>query len=490
MARLMWHSTAPWSASGYGQQTALWTQKLVQMGHEVTISSYWGLSGSPTKWKSSEDKYKDLPGITVLPGFGANYCTPSLHQHAKAVNPDIVITLGDIWVLDPNLLKELPLAHWLPADCRPMSHVDKLEAVHSGARLIAMSRFGYERFTDAGFDALYCPHGIDTELFKPAEDRDDLREAFGLEPDTFLIGINAANNDAVRKAAPEMMLAFAKFHKSHPEAMLALHTGVHQDGGQDLEFLGEHLGITDRMLVVDQYRYTSGLITGSDMVNWTQAIDVLLASTYAEGFGLPIIEAQACGTPVITTNASSMTELNPYGYQVDGEPFFNGVHRAWWTKPSISQMIEGLEWAYENRHDVNREKLREFALEYDIDVVAEKYMTPVVNTLLGGLWRIARLLPSRCLPNGTRSSRTPGRALRLPQMRWQSTWSGISRRSSCARPCIRPAPTIRLKAGNLRRTGRAPWPGPCTCARHIWGYARPPSSGTALLTAGSRNSAA
>jgi glycosyltransferase involved in cell wall biosynthesis len=342
------------------------------MGHEVIISAYWGLMGSPTSWN----------GLTVLPGFGANYCSPSLQQHAKMVQPDLIITLGDVWVLDANLLRGLPIAHWLPADCRPMSYVDKLEVVGAQAKLIAMSRFGHRSFTDAGFHKpLYCPHGIDTEVFCLPEDRDGLREAFGLPPETFLVGINAANNDAIRKAAPEMMVAFARFHKDHPEAMLALHTGVHQDGGQDLEYLGEHLGITDRMLVVDQYRLTCGLITPGDMANWTQAIDVLLAPTYAEGFGLPIIEAQACGTPVITTDASAMTELNPHGYHVTGDPFWNGVHRAWWIRPSIGGMVMGLEWAYENRENVNREKLREFALEYDISTVAEKYMAPVIAEL-------------------------------------------------------------------------------------------------------------
>lgn len=68
MARIQWNSTVPWSCSGYGQQTALWARKLTEMGHEVIISTYWGLSGSPTSWN----------GITVLPGFGGNYCTPSL----------------------------------------------------------------------------------------------------------------------------------------------------------------------------------------------------------------------------------------------------------------------------------------------------------------------------------------------------------------------------------------------------------------------------
>ena len=84
---------------------------------------------------------------------------------------------------------------------------------------------------------------------------------------------------------------------------------------------------------MDQYRYTSGLISEADLCDWYDAIDVLLGSTYAEGFGLPIVEAMACGTPVITTKCSSMEELNPDGLQVDGEPFYNGVHRAWWIRP-------------------------------------------------------------------------------------------------------------------------------------------------------------
>ena len=57
-----------------------------------------------------------------------------------------------------------------------------------------------------------------------------------------LIGVNAANNDAIRKAPSEMMLAFAKFLQSRPDSLLCLHTAVHCDGGQDLEFLAEIAG--------------------------------------------------------------------------------------------------------------------------------------------------------------------------------------------------------------------------------------------------------
>ena len=269
MAVILWHAPAPWSASGYGTQTAVWSQKLREMGHEVVLSSFWGLSGTVMEWA----------GMPVLPGFGGNYCSPSLQQHAKHVNPDLVIILGDMWVLDPNVLSSLPAAHWLPSDCRPMSVADRAVMEAARPELIAMSRFGQARFADAGFQAAYVPHGISFDVFQPPEDRAALRERSGIGPDTFVIGVNAANNDAIRKAAPEMMLAFARFLKDRPDSLLALHTGVHQDGGQDLEAVAENLGITDRCIVADQYRYTAGLISDADMNDWYGVVDVLLAST-------------------------------------------------------------------------------------------------------------------------------------------------------------------------------------------------------------------
>lgn len=342
------------------------------MGHEVIISAYWGLAGSPTQWN----------GVTVLPGFGQNYCSTSLHQHSKMVNPDLVITLGDVWVLDPNLLSELPIAHWLPSDCRPMSSADRAEVEASGAQLIAMSRFGEERFRTAGFDPVYVPHGIDMNLFSFPQDRDGLREMTGVEAGAFLIGINGANNDAIRKGLPEQMLAFAKFGKNHPDALLALHTGVHTDGGQDLEALAESLGITDRVRIVDQYRYSAGLVRPSEIADWYGMLDVLSCCSFGEGFGLPIIEAQACGTPVITTDASSMTELNPLGINVHGEPFWNGVHKGWWMKPDVSGIVAAYEEAYDKRNDTDHDKLREFAGNYSAPVVAKEYMKPAVDELL------------------------------------------------------------------------------------------------------------
>lgn len=343
------------------------------MGHEVYISTYWGLNGSPTTWD----------GIAVLPGFGGAYCSASLQQHARHVGPDLVITLGDVWVMDPGVLRELPVAHWLPEDARPMSAAVRGVVEPAGSQLMAMSRFGLERFRDAGFtNALYCPHAVDMSTWKIPEDKAALRAKHGVAPDTFVIGVNAANNDAVRKAPAEMFLAFAKFLRSRPDSVLWLHTAVHCDGGQDLEYLAEALGITDRVKVVDQYRYAAGLIQPEDLAEWYQCLDVLCAATYGEGFGLPIPEAMACGVPVITTDASAMTELNPDGIRVGGVPFWNGVHRAWWIRPDVAGLAAAFETTYEQRGDVDPVKLRESVQQYEVGRVAEEHMGPAVDELL------------------------------------------------------------------------------------------------------------
>jgi glycosyltransferase involved in cell wall biosynthesis len=51
-----------------------------------------------------------------------------------------------------------------------------------------------------------------------------------------------------------------------------------------------------------------GYVTSDDLPFWYNAATILAYPSIYEGFGLPVLEAQACGTPVLTSNVSSLPE--------------------------------------------------------------------------------------------------------------------------------------------------------------------------------------
>lgn len=341
MSRILIHSNAPWVPSGYGKQTAHLVRILQQLGHEVVVSSFCGLTGAPIEWQ----------GTTVLPSGMYEYGVDVLLPHMDHVEPDLTVTLMDVWKLGPLVdalrAQPRPVAAWVPVDCTPLSRLDAQFLEQANVRPIAMSRHGELRLQEAGFDPLYAPHVVDREVFKPLtpEDREKYREAMGVT-DKFVIGLCAANNDAVRKGFPEQFEAFRAFHKRHPEAMLWVHSIAKSARGLDLPRLALEIGIDpEAFRITDTYPQVSGMFDDGLLVDWYGVLDVLSACSYAEAFGVPLIEAQACGTPVVATHGSAMSETRGHGWGVVGERYWNHVHGAWWERPRIDAIVRAYEKA-------------------------------------------------------------------------------------------------------------------------------------------------
>lgn len=53
----------------------------------------------------------------------------------------------------------------------------------------------------------------------------------------------------------------------------------------------------------------TGIVTDSELVDLYNLVDLLVFPSLYEGFGLPIIEAMACGTKVVSSNSSSLPEV-------------------------------------------------------------------------------------------------------------------------------------------------------------------------------------
>lgn len=362
--KILIHSNGPMVPSGYGQQVKLLAPRLKAAGHDVAISAFYGLSGSPILWE----------GIPIFPAGGRDYGTDVIVSHARNHGADVVITLMDFWKLAPiaDQLRNLNVLAWLPIDTYPLGRPDRRTLRDSGARAVAMSRFGQDRLTEAGFASAYAPHAVDTGVFKPPEDRQGLRRELGLD-DFFLIGICAANSDALRKAWPEQFYAFSQFARVRDDARLMVHTRVHAAGGFPLLQLADDMGIADKIIWSDQYAQTAGLMTEAMMADWYGTLDMLSACSYAEGFGVPIVEAQACGTPVVSGTTSAMLEVNVTGESVTGDLWWNPVHRAWWERPRMDKIYDAYVFNYENRgRRVNAERVAHF----DADrVVAEHWLS-------------------------------------------------------------------------------------------------------------------
>lgn len=374
--KILLNSNAPFLKTGYAIQTAQLVRRLAAAGHDVTISSPYSFFGNAFEWE----------GHLVLPGGLDAYGSDVIDAHYRYVGADLLITLCDVFAMDAKKLKPLNVAHWIPIDSNPMGAFDKVKLEQSGGTPIAFSRFGESKLREAGWEPLYAPHGIDTALFKPAEDRDQLRDGIGIGANTFLIGTCGINKDSGnRKALPEQLLAFARFHKRHPNAMMAIHSVINakQIGGYNLESITNSLGITDHVMFPDQHAYTSGLIGDDTMAEWFQCLDLYSGCSYAEGFGLPSLEAQACGVPVVVTDGSAMSEMCGPGWKVKGEPYWAAGHEAWWTRPSVKGILDAYEEAYAEwpGNETRGKEAREFALQYDADTVFERYWLPVLAEL-------------------------------------------------------------------------------------------------------------
>lgn len=387
--KILWHSNSPLVGTGYGSQTATFAPRLRdQLGHDVEISAYWGLGGSVINWE----------GMTVYPGDEqwGNRLLPMLCKQADA---DVVITLMDVWVLTAKRIEDLPLASWVPVDHDPCPPKVVEFFKRTKATPIAMSRFGERMLKDAGLRPLYVPHGINTNTFRPMpEARADTRDKMHVPRDAFLVGMVAANkgNSPPRKAFPQVLEAFSRLRANHDDAYLYLHTepsGVGINAGLNLPKLAEACGLpADSVMFTNPLSLEMGM-PPEQVASLYSAFDVLANPAYGEGFGIPIVEAQACGTPVIVTDWTAMPELVGDGWAVGGDRYWNGQQGSFWKAPSVSEIHGAMEEAYERRGAGPSAAARKFALNYDAKTVTTKYWKPALAELEASLTkRAARIL--------------------------------------------------------------------------------------------------
>lgn len=383
--RALWYSNAPWAGTGYGQQTQQATKRLIEDGHEIAIHSIYGLEASTSTWN----------GIKIYPRGMNAYSDDIVAAHwmdwTQGSNlPKLLMTLFDVWVLKSPSLEKVPnIASWVPIDHQPCPPDVAAWCQRPNVMPIAMSKFGHEQLNNFGVRNVYVPHGIES-VFKPtAHIKDNQgkvitgRDIMGFSEDKFVVMMTSVNKGAhpPRKAFAENFMAFSMFAQKHDDAVLYMHTEQTASmGGIDLKLLAHMCGIDEsRIRYCDPYTYRMGLPQNAMAALYTGA-DVYLAASMGEGFGIPVVEAQACGTPVVVSRFTAQPELCGDGWIADGQPYWDPAQASWFLTPSVPSILNGLEQAYARGRGRSL-KAVEFAKQYEADHVYETYWKPAMKEI-------------------------------------------------------------------------------------------------------------
>jgi len=131
----------------------------------------------------------------------------------------------------------------------------------------------------------YCP--------LPADQVAAFRARRGL-PDKYILHVGTLEP---RKNLVRLIQAHSEIRTESPLALVGGRGWHHEEILTEIE----RLGLKDRVMVV-------GYVPAEELPLWYNAATVLAYPSLYEGFGLPVVEAMACGTPVVTSNVSSMPE--------------------------------------------------------------------------------------------------------------------------------------------------------------------------------------
>ena len=220
------------------------------------------------------------------------------------------------------------------------------------------------------------PHGVDTKLFYPKEIKKDKF--------TFLMNKGFRNLED-RGGMQYGIQAFLEEFTSKDNVKLLIKINPAY-GIPDIQKIINKLKPKDKIdfapieVSNDNFRY-------NELVNIYNQANIFVMPSRAEAFGLPAIEAMACGLPVITTNFGGQTDFVPndgkVGYQISGkleevkhDVMYESIS---WLTPDIKELKKTMRFVYEYQNLLKNKskKISESIKQYSWDNSAK-----IINKLL------------------------------------------------------------------------------------------------------------
>jgi len=374
--KIFWSSNAPWTTSGYGVQTGELLSRFVKDGWQVACSCFYGLEGAEINYQ----------GIHCYPKMAAMYGDDACVYHAQDYGANVTFTFQNIWPMDPQFFPRMK--NWIPYI--PVEHYPleqaSYERLKMAYRILSFSKFGQKAIEEAGLFSTLIEEAVDTDIFKPM-DKIESRKQLGIPEDVFLFGMVAANKDnPPRKSFQHTLDALKRLKDNHPEKRIGIffQTLLQQQGGFPIHEYARHLKIEQDIWFPPPYQmmYKSPHPVVARIMN---TFDCLINASTGEGFGLPIVEAQSCGVPVIVNDWTSMPELVVEGKT--GLICKHGFERwapigGYAAEPDLDSLYDCMERMYASGREKMSDACREHILKnYDMDTRVREQWIPFLEEI-------------------------------------------------------------------------------------------------------------
>lgn len=260
-------------------------------------------------------------------------------------------------MLDPWFKRTYPLKHakkwlyWPWAEYRVLRDANAVLFTCEQERQLARESFWLYRATEC-----VVPLGIARPAGDPEQEREAFLERFpecrGRQIVLFLGRIHE------KKGCDLLIQAFAEVARSRPELQLVM-AGPEQQDATDSRRLAAERGIADRVV-------WTGMLSGAVKWGAIRAADVFVLPSHQENFGLAVVEALACGVPVLVSR-----EVNIWREIVDDGA---GLAEADTLEGTLAMLRRWLEMPAAERDELRAAAAECFSARFEIASATENLL--------------------------------------------------------------------------------------------------------------------
>lgn len=322
--------------SGVGTQTKYMIEALLK-SDKFEVISLGAAIKHPNYDTIAPEPYEGRWKIIPVDGYGDPNIIRSILAGFK---PDILYFMTDprfygwLWDMEHEIRSSIPLVYYHVWDNKPYPVFNKIyyNSTDVIATISKVTSDIVQTVSPQTWEQ-YVPHAVDTEIFKPVESLAEeekykkMREGIPGLNDKMLFFWN--NRNARRKQSGSLIFWFKDFldRVGHDKAVLLMHTDIHDEHGQPLDYLISNLGLDKGQVVFSTQKYPA-----EELSYLYKISDCTINVADAEGFGLGTLESLACETPIIVTMTGGLQEQ-----VTDGENWFGiGIEPA--SKAIIGSM--------------------------------------------------------------------------------------------------------------------------------------------------------